>query len=153
VDFQGTDEVRPSRRARRGQEVRSWTARRMKPVATVAGRGRRRKRRPSISASWSGVKEAWPAITGHGIGPLSSITPASPARQDPREGWQPIEGRGAGTPVARRAAQQPGPAQRGDAMATGTRHLLRVRHVITPRRRPPLVQRAPAKSPRPEALR
>jgi hypothetical protein len=43
--------------------------------------------------------------------------PASPARPDSREGRQPVKGRDAGTPVARREAQRPGPAQRGHAQA------------------------------------
>lgn len=32
-----------------------------------------------------------------------------------REGWQPVRGETPASPVARRAAQQPGPAQRGHA--------------------------------------
>lgn len=71
---------------------------------------------PSGASFTRSVKETGPAVPGHGKGPprasagnagLAVFASGTAARQ----------GRDAGTPVARRAAQRPGPAQRGDAQA------------------------------------
>ena len=62
------------------------------------------------------VKEKGPAIPGHGKGP-PRVSAGSAGLTVLRQGWKPVKGRDAGTPVARRAARQPGPAQRGDAQA------------------------------------
>ena len=60
------------------------------------------------------VKESGPAIPGHGKGPLR-FTAGNAGLAVFASGMEARQGRDAGTPVARRAAQQPGPAQRGDA--------------------------------------
>jgi hypothetical protein len=62
------------------------------------------------------VKEIVPAIPGHGKGPPRASA-GSAGLIVLREGRQPVKGRDAGTPVARREAQQPGLAQRGHARA------------------------------------
>ena len=60
------------------------------------------------------VKESGPAIPGHGKGP-PRVSAGSAGLTVLRQGWKPVKGRDAGTPVARRAARQPDPALRGDA--------------------------------------
>ena len=76
-----------------------------KPVSSPSG--------PSFTRS---VKEAGPAISGHGKGP-PRVSAGSAGLTVFASGMEARQGRDARTPVARRAARQPGPAQRGDAQA------------------------------------
>ncbi len=70
-------------------------------------------KRASLTRS---VRETGPAIPGHGKGPpRGDCQLCRPDRV--ASGLEARQGRDAGTPVARRAARQPGPAQRGDAQA------------------------------------
>ena len=64
------------------------------------------------------VKETGPAIPGHGTGPPRASA-GSAGLTVFASGMEARQGRDAGTPVARRAARQPGPAQRGHAQAHG----------------------------------
>ena len=70
-------------------------------------------KRASLTRS---VREAGPAIPGRGNGP-PRVSAGSAGLTVFASGMEARQGRDAGTPVARRAARQPGPAQRGDASA------------------------------------